>query len=252
MPRIPSDLVSDQARQISQRQNVPDDTAPQPPPSNPDCCLLTRYVKCGFDQQLWITGHHNVRIDPAWDGTGERGSDGRRRWQSAWHVLIRTCLELQANPIEYIQRHLQRARIGNAPNPAQICGSSSVEEWRDKHPPDVIRDQLIWDLLKRDKPAFERVMMNPFINWGLLSQDEAYRLAIRNETLAESGGRFSHLFRYCMAVYMQMDDVSAKFHDAALCQYTFQGPAYDYAWGETVLPADLREEGATLRASWLD
>jgi hypothetical protein len=177
---------------------------------------------------------------PEWDG----GMDNWERvhepiWESIVIVMVRH--QIPAEDLVHEIFHPQNA-CGEPPPPTALMGEDVVERCV------ATRNRRAEDLWASLFSQRESLKDNACYMGDRFGFD---RLTALGKAIAAGACEFDHLFRYCMACRLGLQDLADPHADKALAIYVCQRDAYDAIWGK-LIPTDLREAAKTITARYED
>lgn len=179
-----------------------------------------------------------------WDGGETR--DGRKRssiWVSAAKFMIKQKLPI-AEFVEYVTGTWREQTHQPVPCPNHLCSKSVAHSFRSRNMNRAVSSER----QIQTAMEFQQAELGRVLHWfgsfsGIVDIDEnkLKRMALRDESCS-----LSALFRYCLAVSEEYEDIAEKFFDAALTQYLMSSREYDKIWGDWI-PQSFRDVANRLR-----
>lgn len=169
---------------------------------------------------------------PRWDGGVDRFD---RRFRPVWPKILDFCQKIKANPFDYLTAQFDRYSLSMYPDPLRIMGPKGVEKydlWKGKfaYNPGRISSEL-------EIVAFEKAKRSFRIRLGQ-SEDDIVRSIVSDPAL-----KISTLVRFCVAYQRGFDDLSDRFFQESLVQYSSDQKSFDSILGP-LIPQILRDRVA--------
>lgn len=207
-----------------------------------DATEIADFVRrCYVSEFRRFTGmpHYGTEELPAWDG-------GEDRWgavhKPVWTRLARFFVAEQIDPIVYINLQFTAALGREPPRPNMLTGPDAMQRYR-RFMQNAVEE--FTRSFKSQALSLETMLTELRIHtW--MTDEQRMTIALMDERLVQA----TPLFRYGLAKMANLSRVLAYYHDQALYQYAFQSAQYDAAWDPDMIPDDLRQEAAAVRAAY--
>lgn len=193
-------------------------------------------------ESQYLPGEH-------WDGGVNRQGHNR---SSIWLKIAVFCVEHGLDHLDYVQQVFIDPPCRRAPQPNQllsqrILGSYRWDKCGDNEAArlEYIRNAFEEEKLRLDERLFEWVDIVESITEQKFNKREVQRAILGDDNLG-----LTPLFRFCLAIQQQQDDIAEYYYGAAILQYLRFPDEYQVIWGD-LLPAWFHKPACSLRRKLL-
>jgi len=178
---------------------------------------------------------YGKRAMAKWDGGVDKF--GNNHTTPVWPALAAHIAGVGADPLEYIVAQFKHSRSDRAPLPNQMSNQKATDKWAsaNKHAAPRLRDMITRELNSIDGMAS---LLVAELEWD---KTRAMRYALKDTSDVVAGD----VVRYCLATACKFDDISERYYEQAVVDYTFQKRLYDQVWIDSI-PVSLQEAGKAL------
>lgn len=175
-----------------------------------------------------------------WDGGVSRC--GHRR-SSIWESVAKFCIKHKLDHFDYVQQIFINPPSRRSPQPNHLLSQRVLRQYREASCAKSIAAKVAYI-----NTAFEaeRCRLHERLSeWAdIINHDESRdytEYEIQRAILGDDNLALTPLFRFCLAIQQQQDDIAEYYYAGAILQYLRFAPAYRIVWGP-LIPSWFRKK----------